>query len=64
MRNFSSSNFAFRPTSLGQRMAGAGLIASAHLVREPHIEVIEGKKHRAILPERGPVPGAFGKKVA
>ena len=63
MRNFNSSNFAFRPTSLGQRMAGAGLIASAHLVREPHIGVISGNKHRVITPERV-VPGAFGRKVA
>lgn len=63
MRNFSSSNFAFRPTSLGQRMAEAGLVQSAHLVREPHIEVIRGKKHQVIIPDRS-IPGAFGKKVA
>jgi len=63
MRNFNSDNFAFRPTSLGQRMAEAGLIESAHLVREPHIEVVSGNKHRVITPERF-VPGAFGKRAA
>jgi len=63
MRNFNSSNFAFRPTSLGQRLAEAGLVATAMLVREPHIEVVSGNKHRVITPERV-VPGAFGRKVA
>jgi len=39
---FRSSDFTFRPTSLGQRMADIGLVKSPHLVREPSIEVIQG----------------------
>jgi hypothetical protein len=42
MRNFRSSDFTFRPTSLGQRLADAGLIKAPSLVREPAIEVIQG----------------------
>lgn len=53
MRKFNSSNFTFRPTSLGQRLAEAGLVESAHLVREPKIEVISGNKHRHIAPGIG-----------
>lgn len=53
MRNFNSNDFAFRPTSLGQRLAEAGLIESAHLVRKPKIEVISGNgKHRHIVPNK------------
>lgn len=49
MRSFHSSDFVFRPTSLGQRMAEAGLVSSPHLVREPLLEVINGDgKHRVI----------------
>lgn len=46
-KSFKSNDFTFRPTSLGQRMAEAGLISSPHLVREPKIEVIAPPVRRA-----------------
>ncbi len=46
--SFKSSAFFFRPTSLGQRMAEAGLVKSPHLIREPKVEVIKGNRHTVL----------------
>lgn len=47
--SFKSSDFFFRPTSLGQRMAEAGLVKSPHLIREPKVEVIAATGKHTIL---------------
>lgn len=45
---FRSNDFTFRPTSLGQRLAEAGLVKAPHLVREAKMEVISGNKHTVL----------------
>lgn len=48
-KSFKSSDFLFRPTSLGQRMAEAGLVSSPHLIREAKLEVIAATGKHTVL---------------